>query len=351
MPSRQPRVPSIGLTSPRRRTRSSSCSSAASSGARSSRARWTRWASATRSGRNSCSGGSSRRIVIGSPGIAANRPSKSCCCSGSSSSSAARRSGSVRAMIIARIFGWRSAAMNMCSVRHRPMPSAPCSIALRASAGVSALARTPSRRISSAQPSTRSKRSLRAGSDSGTSSRVTTAGAAVDRDPLAAAHDDVAGADRARAQVDLELAGADDRGAAHATGDQRRVRGLAALGGEDSACGVEARDVVGLGERAREDHVATLGRGRDRLLGGEHDLALGGAGRSGHAAREHLEARVGVERRVQQRVERAGVDRGAAPARASAGLRRRRRRRSGRRPGPGAWRCASAACRGGRARP
>ena len=28
-------------------------------------------------------------------------------------------------MIIARIFGWRSEAMNMCSVRHSPMPSAP----------------------------------------------------------------------------------------------------------------------------------------------------------------------------------------------------------------------------------
>ena len=58
------------------------------------------------------------------------------------------------AMIIARIFGWRSSAMNMCSVRHRPMPSAPSSRALRASSGVSALARTPSRRISSAHSST-----------------------------------------------------------------------------------------------------------------------------------------------------------------------------------------------------
>ena len=50
-------------------------------------------------------------------------------------------------------------------------------------------------------------------------------------------------------------------------------------------------------------------RGRDRLVGGEDDLALGGAGRGGDAAGEHLEAGLGVERRVQQRVERAGVDR------------------------------------------
>ena len=49
------------------------------------------------------------------------------------------------------------------------------------------------------------------------------AGAAVDRDPLSGGDDHVADADRARAQIDLQLAGADDRGAAHAAGHQRRV--------------------------------------------------------------------------------------------------------------------------------
>jgi hypothetical protein len=58
-------------------------------------------------------------------------------------------------MIIAFISGWRSAAMNMCSVRHSPMPSAPSSRALAASSGVSALARTPSRRCSSDHVRTR----------------------------------------------------------------------------------------------------------------------------------------------------------------------------------------------------
>ena len=43
--------------------------------------------------------------------------------------------------------------MNWCSVRHSPMPSAPLSIAAAASAPLSALARTPRRRESSAQPS------------------------------------------------------------------------------------------------------------------------------------------------------------------------------------------------------
>ncbi len=76
-------------------------------------------------------------------------------------------------MIIARIFGWRSSAMNMCSVRHSPMPSAPSSRAFLAPAGSSALARTPSRRSSSAHSSTRSKYSSTRASMSGTSSRVT----------------------------------------------------------------------------------------------------------------------------------------------------------------------------------
>ena len=46
-----------------------------------------------RSGRNSCSGGSSSRIVTGSPAIASKIPSKSDCWNGSSRSSAARRPG------------------------------------------------------------------------------------------------------------------------------------------------------------------------------------------------------------------------------------------------------------------
>ena len=90
-----PRVPSIGLPSSSARMRSSSCSSSAQLRRRPSGApRSTRSTSSTRSGRNSCSGGSSSRIVTGSPAIASNRPSKSACWSGSSSSSAARRPAS-----------------------------------------------------------------------------------------------------------------------------------------------------------------------------------------------------------------------------------------------------------------
>jgi hypothetical protein len=76
-------------------------------------------------------------------------------------------------MIMARIFGARSAAMNMCSVRHSPMPSAPYSCAVRASSGVSAFARTRSRRCSSAQRRTVRNSSVHSGADNGTSSVVT----------------------------------------------------------------------------------------------------------------------------------------------------------------------------------
>ena len=46
----------------------------------------------------------------------------------------------------------RSGAKNMCSVRQSPMPSAPRRTAVSASSGVSALARTKSLRVRSAQP-------------------------------------------------------------------------------------------------------------------------------------------------------------------------------------------------------
>ena len=103
-------------------------------------------------GRNSCSGGSSRRIVTGRPLMISNSSAKSCRCIGRSLASAARRPSSVSDRIISRIATIRSPSKNMCSVRQRPMPSAPNERAVRASVGVSALARTFMRRTSSAQP-------------------------------------------------------------------------------------------------------------------------------------------------------------------------------------------------------
>ena len=90
--SRQPRVPSIGFCSESWRTRSASRSRRVRSGPGSVSASST--ASAVRSGRNSCSGGSSRRTVTGRPAMAAKIASKSDCCIGSSCASAASRCAS-----------------------------------------------------------------------------------------------------------------------------------------------------------------------------------------------------------------------------------------------------------------
>ncbi len=83
------------------------------------------------------------------------------------------RAASSRARIISCTIGSRSGAMNMCSVRQRPMPSAPNSRALAASSGVSAFARTRSRRSSSAQPRIVPKFSSIAGGTSRTGPTIT----------------------------------------------------------------------------------------------------------------------------------------------------------------------------------
>ena len=88
-------------------------------------------------------------------------------------------------MIIARTSGSRSSAMNMCSVRQRPIPSAPNSRALTASSGVSAFARTRRRRIASAQPSSVSKLSSICGGTRRHLADDHVAGAAVDREQVA----------------------------------------------------------------------------------------------------------------------------------------------------------------------
>ena len=81
-----------------------------------------------------------------------NSSTKSPRCIGRSLSIALRRDFSSSARIISRTAWMRASSKNMCSVRQSPMPSAPNRTATRASAGVSALARTPSLRTLSAQP-------------------------------------------------------------------------------------------------------------------------------------------------------------------------------------------------------
>ncbi len=113
----------------------------------------------SREGRNSCSGGSSRRTTTGLPSMAASRSSKSSAWSFSRVSSAPAASSS---RMTRRTMGRRS-PMNMCSVRARPIPSAPQRAASRAPAPSSALARTPMVRMASAHPSSTSSSGVGSG--------------------------------------------------------------------------------------------------------------------------------------------------------------------------------------------
>mmetsp|Transcript_26972 Transcript_26972/g.58960 ORF Transcript_26972/g.58960 Transcript_26972/m.58960 type:complete len:445 (+) Transcript_26972:1164-2498(+) len=146
MPRRQPLKPSIGFTS----DSLSMVSYTSSTLMPASWARAAQTSSISPSGRNSCRGGSSSRMVTGRPSMALKMPSKSALWKGSRSARALRRASLLCATIILLTAAMRSSlAKNMCSVRHRPMPSAPNFLASAASSGVSALVSTLSLRLSS----------------------------------------------------------------------------------------------------------------------------------------------------------------------------------------------------------
>ena len=116
-------------------------------------------------------GGSSRRTVTGRGDMTVKMSLKSPRWMGSSLSRAAWRSSGVSATIISTTMGSRSVALNMRSVRHRPMPMAPYFRARAASLGVSALARTCRRATPSAQPSRVTSSWVNSASMAGTSPR------------------------------------------------------------------------------------------------------------------------------------------------------------------------------------
>ena len=128
-------------------------------------------ASSSADGRNSWRGGSRRRIVTGSPAIALKISFKSFFCMGRSFAMASALFSFDPAKIISRTMGSRSTALNILSVRQRPIPSAPNCLALIAASGVSALARTPMVLISSAQLKSVRRSLLISGSTVGTSPR------------------------------------------------------------------------------------------------------------------------------------------------------------------------------------
>ena len=118
-------------------------------------------------GKNSCNGGSSRRMVTGKPAIMVNSSTKSFCCWGCKRSKAICRCLASAAKIRHRISKIRRVSKNICSVRTRPIPWAPKRRARSASAGVSALARTARPRCLSAHCIRLPKSPLSSGSSVG----------------------------------------------------------------------------------------------------------------------------------------------------------------------------------------
>ena len=193
--------------------------------------------------------------------------------------------------------------MNMCSVRQRPIPSAPNSRALAASSGVSAFARTLRRRTSSAQPRIVSKFSLICGGTRSTSSRITLPVAAVDRDHVALGELRAADRERPAREIDREPLAARDARLSHPARDDGGVRGHPAVRGEDALGLDEAVDVVRRRLAPDQDHVlarppALLGR-----VGIERDQALCRAGRRVQPFRRDLVLGVQVDHRVEELVE------------------------------------------------
>ena len=154
-PTRTPRCPIIGFSSASSRALSSRARTARPFAPAARRLLISRNSASSSSGfgRNSCNGGSNKRMVTGCPFMASSIFSKSRRCMVASLLRCRRLSASDDAMIMSWNGPMRPSSLNMRSVLHSPMPCAPCSRACLAAAGVSALARTPSRLAAQAQSS------------------------------------------------------------------------------------------------------------------------------------------------------------------------------------------------------
>ena len=266
--------------------------------------------SASPCGRNSCSGGSRSRIVTGSPCMITNSSTKSARCIGSSLASAARRDFSSSARIISRTARMRSSSKNMCSVRQSPMPSAPnfkrhARIGRRVGIGAHA---ELAHRIGPAHQGRELAGQSRLDHRHAPGQHL--AGRAVDGDDVTLPQRAPGGAHGGGGIVDPQRAGAGDARLAHAARHHGGVRGHAAARGEDPFGRVHAVDVLGAGLDPHQDDALALRLERLGVVGREHDLARGRAGRGRKPGGDHLALGVGIDGRVQQLVERGRVDAG-----------------------------------------
>ena len=134
------------------------------------------------------------------------------------------------------------------------------------------------------------------------------AGAAVDREDVALCQLVLAEADAPRVKVDRERLAARHARLAHPAGDNRRVRGHAAVSGEHSARLDDAVDVVGRRLGANEDDRLPASSLLLGAIGVEHDLAGRGARRGVQPLGGDLELGARVDHRVEQLVELGRVD-------------------------------------------
>ncbi len=163
-----------------------------------------------------------------------------------------------------RMCPMRSSAKNMCSVRHRPMPSAPNMPRLL---GVARYVGVGANLEAADCGSTQLMNLTRSGS-SGCAGRCLelarddAAGGAVERDPVALAEDVALDAEFFLCFVDGAIAGAGHAALAHAAGDDGSVRGHAAARGEDAGGDFHAGDIFWRGFAAYQNRWSGMRRWR-----------------------------------------------------------------------------------------
>ena len=112
-----------------------------------------------------------------------------------------------------------------------------------------------------------------------------------------------------RRVVDAQRAGAGDAGLAHAARHHGRVRGHAAARGENALGRVHAVDVLGRGLDPHQDDLACPALLSASASSAENTISPEAApGEAGRPVAITLRSALGIDGRMQQLVERRGID-------------------------------------------